>query len=415
MGSQLHVEIEPLQQQGDTLIIAAKVSGHPRRRSRTGKVWIEVPAALQSWLAIQGQADDIHDAFTRIFLLSAMEGHCDLVIHGNVSTRLLANLERWQAIASTWWPVYRRVELLADREISPAADAVQFDSMRAETLLALSGGLDSIETLYGHRLGRRGRNTRNITGCLFIHGCDIDWRDQRFAVARERVERLCQAADVQLVTARTNMKQLLPNWSISHCAAITGVMSLFQRRFAAGLIGCTWAYDNFEFVTVGNGSTAMTDPLLSSAGFQVIQDLAKTRIEKTLALRFETEVWKSLRVCYQQEDPVSNCGKCEKCIRQMLCMLAAGVDDFSSFRSPLTAEKIAATEPSGAANECEWRACYAVAQQQGLENRPEFRAMGRVLDRYALKKREVPVHLLSVAEQRRRKRGRWLQRMLRMI
>lgn len=415
MRAQLHVEIEPLISRDDAVVLAASISGHPRGRSRNGQVWIEIPARLQSLLPIQSAADDLHDAFARIFLVSAMEGDCDLVIHGNVSTSLLANLERWQAIASTWWPTYSRVELKADREISTADEAAQFNSQRTETLLAFSGGLDSIDALCGHRLGRRGRNTRNVTGCLFIHGGDIDWRDERFAAASDRIGQLCQATGVELLTVRTNMKQLLPNWSISHCAAITGLMSLFQRRFAAGLVGCSWAYNNFEFVTVGNGSTALTDPLLSSSGFQVIQDFASTRVEKTIALRDQPAVWKWLRVCYQGEDPSKNCGNCEKCIRQMLCMTVAGISDFSGFESPLTAERVAGAVPAGEAVESEWRSCYAMAQECGLGNRPEFQAMGRVLEQYAQRDRKVPVHLLSVSEQRRRKRGRWLQRILGMI
>jgi hypothetical protein len=415
MRPQLHIEIEPPTRKDDVLVLAARVSGHPRGRSRNGQVWIEIPARLQPLLPIQGADDDLHDAFARIFLISAMEGDCDLVVHGNVSTSLLANLERWQAIASTWWPTYSRVELRADREISTANEAARFDPQRTETLLAFSGGLDSIDSLYGHRHGRRGRNTRNVTGCLFIHGGDIDWRDDRFAAAANRVGQLCKDTGVDLLTARSNMKQLLPNWSISHCAAITGLMSLFQNRFAAGLVGCSWAYNNFEFVTVGNGSTALTDPLLSSAGFQVIQDFASTRIEKTIALANQPAVWKWLRVCYQGENPSQNCGNCEKCIRQMLCMTVAGVTDFSGFESPLTTEKVAGVVPAGEAIESEWRACYALAQQRGLGDRPEFQAMGRVLAQYDKRERKVPVHLLSVTEQRRRKRGRWLQRILGMI
>jgi hypothetical protein len=132
-------------------------------------------------------------------------------------------------------------------------------------------------------------------------------------------------------------------------------------------------------------------------------------------LRDQTAVWKWLRVCYQGEDPSQNCGNCEKCIRQMLCMTAAGVADFSGFQTPLTAEKVAGVVPSGAAIEREWRSCYALAQERGLERRPEFQAMERVLEQYAQRTRDVPVHLLPVAEQRRRKRGRWLQRILGMI
>ncbi len=411
MRSQLHIEIEQPTQRDGMIILGATVNGHPRRRNRNGKIWIEVPAQFQPWLTIQGQADDLHDAFARIFLVSAMEGNCDLVIHGNVTTSLLANLERWQAIASTWWPAYSRVELRADGEVSVTTETNRFDSRKTETLLAFSGGLDSIETLYGHRLNRRGRNTRNVTAGLFVHGFDVDWQDERFAAAFDRVGQLCKSVEVELLDARSNLKQMLPNWSISHCAAITGVMSLFQRQFAAGLLGCSWAYNNFEFVTVGNGSTAITDPLLSSGAFQVF---ASTRIEKTLALRNQPEVWKWLRVCYQGEDPSKNCGVCEKCVRQMLCMLAAGVNDFSGFESPLTIEKVTAVKPTGTAIESEWRSCYAFVQQGELQDRAEFQAMGRVLEQYAQNRPGVPVHLLPMAEQRR-KRRRWLQRMFGMI
>lgn len=412
MRSQLHVEIEqPIERDG-LIVLAASAEGHPKRRNRNGKIWIEIPAQWQSWLTVRGQADDLHDAFARIFLVSAMEGNCDLCIHGNVTTSLLANLERWQAIASTWWPAYSRVELRADREVDIAAEMAQYHRGQAETLLAFSGGLDSIDTLYGHRLNRRGRNTRNVTAAMFVHGFDIDWRDERFSGALDRVGQLCRPLGVDLLSARSNLKQLLPNWSISHCAAIMGVMSLFQRRFTAGLLGCSWAYDNFEFVTVGNGSTAITDPLLSSAGFQVIQDFASTRIEKTVALCDRPEVWKLLRVCYQGDDPSKNCGVCEKCVRQMLCMVAAGVEDFGGFESPLTPEKVAAVKPTGTAIENEWRACYSLAQQRGLQHRAEFVAMANVLEQYATSRPGVPEHLVPLAE-RRRRRPHFLQRMFR--
>ena len=208
MRSELHVEVDPLTRRDDRIVIGAQIHGHPRRRNRNGKVWIEVPAELSSWLAIQEKPDDSHDAFARMTVLSAMEADCDLIIHGNISVSLLANLERWQEIVTRWWPTYRRVHLSADCEVSASAAAESNNN--TETILAFSGGLDSVEALYSHRLGRRGRNTRNVTTCLFVHGFDIDWREARFSAACDRARRLCEPWGVNLTSVRTNLKQLLP-------------------------------------------------------------------------------------------------------------------------------------------------------------------------------------------------------------
>jgi hypothetical protein len=382
--SELHVEIEPLVSRDDAIVVSVQISGHPRARKRNGQVWIEVPADMYSWQAVQDKPDDLHDAFARMFLVSAMEADCDLVIHGNVSTSLLANLERWQDIVSRWWPSYRRVHLSADREVSSPAEAAANANLKAaKTIQAFSGGLDSIETLYGHHLDCRGRNTRNISTCLFIHGFDVDWRDERFATACDRARQLCKTWGVHLKSVRTNIKEMLPNWRISHAPVITGVLSLFQREFATGLLASTRAYESLEFVISENASTAMTDPLLSSASFQVIHDLASTRTEKTLLLKDRPEVWPLVRVCWEGKNPTANCGQCEKCIRQMLCMLAAGVDDFRGFQFHLTPEAVSRVQPHEGFLEDEWRACYALVEQQGREQLPEFQAMRHVLDQCA--------------------------------
>jgi hypothetical protein len=378
MRSQMHVEIEPVVHREGAVVISAQVNGHPRRRNRNGKIWIEAPAERLEWLAIQGNTDDLHDAFLRMLILSAMEANCDLVIHGNVSSSLLANMERWQDIVSRWWPTtYRRVDLVADREVDTPTGMA--NTATAETLQAFSGGLDSVESLYGHKLRRRGRNTRNVTACLLVHGFDIDYNDQRFGAAWDRTRRLCEPCGVELLRVRTNLKQMLPCWTACFPTGVAAMLSLFQRKFSVGQFAASVAYEDPYFIATGSTSTAMTDHLLSSSSFQVIQDLAITRMDKTMSLRDHPEVWKLLRVCWEGEDPTTNCGKCEKCIRQMLCMLAAGVEDFSGFQSPPTAQSIASVTPHHGAVEREWQVCLAMAEAEGRGNRPEFQAMRAVL------------------------------------
>jgi hypothetical protein len=381
--------VEPLQPEilVDALRIGGRVCGHPRLLRRNGMIFFDVPERTLEWLAIRGRSDDIHDALLRATIWSAMEAGGELTIHGRVSTRLLANMERYQEIVCRWWPKYRPVRLRADEEIGEeaASAAVGDDPVhKGSAVLAYSGGLDSTESLVAHTKGWRGRNTLKIDACVFVHGFDIPLHDGAFQGAYRRARAITDHYSTELVAVRSNLKYLLPLWETTYSAGLAAVLSLFERRFATGLLTASIAYENLLWVASDNGSTPWSDPFLSSGTFGIVPDLAATRIEKTERLARHPVVWRNVRVCWQGDDLSTNCGRCEKCIRQMLCMRACGVEDFSAFGRPLTSAAVLAAPSTVQIPMCfvvwEWQHVYEYAVREGLGDDEIFVAMRQALD-----------------------------------
>ena len=383
MVNEMHVEILRPEVLGEWVRVHGAIRGHPGRSGRNGALFFDVPAEKRDWLAVNGGSDDIHDAFLRATIWSAMEAGGGLTIHGRVSSRLLANLERYQDVVCRWWPKYRPVSLRADEEVGDeaAAQAVAGErARRGSAVLAFSGGLDSIESLAAHKDRRRGRNSLDVAACVFVHGFDIPLDDAAFSGALARARALTERHSTPLLVVRSNLKPLLPLWETTFSAGIGAVLSLLERRFDTGLLAASSAYENVHWIASQDGSTPWSDPLLSSATFRVVPDLAVTRVEKTERLASDATVWRNLRVCWEGDDLASNCGRCEKCVRQMLCMRACGVADFSAFARPLTPELVLATRlPMDVVVE-EWRRCYERALAGGLGRDPVFVAMKAVLD-----------------------------------
>jgi hypothetical protein len=383
MANEMHVDVLRPEVLGEWLRVRGVIRGHPRLPRRGGTFFFDVPAATRDWLAIGGGADDIHDAFLRATIWSAMEAGGDLTVHGRVSRRLLANLERYQEIVCRWWPRYHPVNLRADEEVGDedAARAVAGGgARRASAVLAFSGGLDSVESLAAHKGGRRGRNSLDIAACVFVHGFDIPLDDGAFGAALARARTLTDRYSTELLAVRSNLKRLLPLWETTFSAGISAVLSLFERRFGMGLLAASSAYENVHWIASEDGSTPWSDPLLSSATFSVVPDLAVTRVEKTERLAGDATVWRNLRVCWEGDDRSGNCGRCEKCVRQMLCMRACGVTEFSAFAAPLTPAVVLATQLPMTVVVEEWRRCYEHACAGGRGDDPIFLAAKHVID-----------------------------------
>ncbi len=379
MVRRMHLKVNRPTLRGEWIVLSAAIRGHPAWRKRNGTLRFEVPAARAEWLVMKDRPDDLHDAFLRAVIFSAMEAGRELVVHGRVSTSLLENLERFQRIIHAWWPEqYRPVRVCAEAEISGA----EWPHRRPgrEALLGFSGGLDSLYTLYRHQQGLAGGTARRLPVCVFVHGFDIPLGDACYGAAFERAGRMTAALGSTLVPMRTNLKRMLPLWGTTHTAALTAVLSLFERRFTTGLIAPD-ATDGDPYALAAKlGRKSFSDPFLSSATFRVVVDEdRRPRVEKSEMLRDRPLLRQNLRVCWQGDDLAGNCGRCEKCVRQMLCLKAIGIDDLRAFRAPLVPGRIIAVRP-GLAVLREWRTCYREARARGRASAPEFVAMRRAIE-----------------------------------
>lgn len=371
------MEILPLAFAGERVAIQARVSGHPGRRRRNGRLFFEFPAEIHPWSAIQGRADDCHDAFARALVMSAMEAHADLAVHGRVSRSLLDNLARFQAVVAAALPKYRPAEVLADEVIpSPATPR----AATGEAILGFSGGLDSVYTLYTHHRGVAAIGSRRVPNCLFVHGFDIPLWNSDFRGAFDRARRITDALSSRLVPLRTNLKGMLPYWPNSFGPALAAVLSLFERRYPEGILASSYEDANPYALEAGTTSTTLTDPLFSSATFTALHDPGNSRPEKSEMLRdFETGR-RYLRVCYAGRDLTTNCGTCGKCVLQMLSMKMAGVDDLSAFAKPLAVKNIRRILIGNRAHLWQWRNLIDYAVTHGWQDAELLDAMRQQAD-----------------------------------
>lgn len=303
-----------------------------RRRCRITKagrgtdleLWWEYPPEIE-----QPDASNC-DSYILAALMPAMKMGADVRIRGSVSGDLLANLTEFQYAWHKWRPdVYKMIAIQADGLIhmEPANDAA---------LVAFSGGVDAFFTLYRHLKKLDETVTQDIAAAVMIHGFDIPLAKKKdFTQAKQGVEKVLADTSVKLIVARTNIaEQAKMNWVDYHGTALASVLVGVQSIAGTALIGSTEPYSS---LILPWGSNPVTDPMMSSASFQIRHDGAGfTRLEKLKILSEWKAAMDHLRICWSGARKDRNCGVCEKCLSTRLLLLVAGVENPGCFDTPLT-------------------------------------------------------------------------------
>jgi hypothetical protein len=144
-------------------------------------------------------------------------------------------------------------------------------------------------------------------------------------------------ADLRLIPCRTNLRHLPSKpgfWEHRHVgAALASVGHAATVGPAFIFIGGTYPVAN----PVPAGSHAAVDSLFSSQRATIIHDGSRfSRLDKVRQLASWPAALKALRVCPANLGDQVNCGRCEKCLRTRLELLAAGVEDTTAFGPSLT-------------------------------------------------------------------------------
>jgi hypothetical protein len=292
-----------------------------------------VGAASEVWWRLPSRAvdpaDQSCDAFVVAALLPAMAAGADLVVHGLVSPSLLRNLDEFQAAWTAWKPDgYRRIAIkaLAEAEWTPPPG-------RGGAVTSFSGGVDSCYTALRHTR-QTGPHCRILRAGLMIHGFDIPLTEAgAFAVAAAGSRRLLDSLGIELLLGATNFRQAIRlHWEDIFAAALAAFLLLLRNRFATGLIPASWPYDSLHFPY---GSNPITDRLLTSDGFAIIHDGAgASRAEKLRALSGWPQALQDLRVCWDGRQDGRNCGRCAKCLRNLLNLRVIGIELPPCFARP---------------------------------------------------------------------------------
>ena len=209
----------------------------------------------------------------------------------------------------------------------------------------LSGGIDALALLRANRLEYPPEHPASIRDCLLLFGLnsfdfgDATPRPERLAAFETHVQRMRQLgrlADFTLVPVYTNARTLYPDfasWStIGFGAATTAVALALARRVSEAWLGS----DGLGLASPPLGSHALLLHHFSTAAVEIhLGHVNTTRLEKTRLVADWEGALPFLRSCLYLEVPpdgLVNCGRCEKCVRTRLALVALGkLDRATSF------------------------------------------------------------------------------------
>ncbi len=315
------------------------------------------------------------DPFVIASVVLAMQVGEDVLIHGEVSPSLLANLEVFQQAWATWKPErYRQVELRATVEKEPSLPE------RNAAISGFTGGVDSCFTAYRHTRGVTTRFPLPLKAVVMVHGFDIPLDDtEGYTRASAKAERQVTGLGLDLFRVETDFRALPVVWPDTFGSAVASVLSLFSGGFHAGLIAGGVSFDSYK--TIVEGSNPLTDPLLSSDSFRVICDGSGfRRVDKIAVLSDWSEGLKDLRVCARNPVRYENCCVCEKCIRNILSFRVLGLELPPCFDHDVTERQIRELRPLKEFTiSIGYEPIIRIAEQRGVGRESWVRALRKTL------------------------------------
>jgi hypothetical protein len=299
-----------------------------------------------------------------------------LRVDGEISPTLLANLDELQMVWHRWLPKRYSPILIEPEAISPAG------KVDGGAVTAFSGGVDSTFTVYRHLAAQPGSQLLDLRETVFVTGFDIPLDAMATSnVAFERAQRLLDGLAIQTARVRSNIRQLdvWQPWINSFGIAVSSALLLFQRSRSVGLLPSSEPYDRMLFPW---GSTPVQDWMASTDLMEIRHDGAGYgRIEKIAALSKWEPARHHLRVCWEGDDLGRNCGRCEKCIRTILCFWAIGDVTPPCFDRSPAIDEISKIKMLKRAVRSEFEMILEAAEKNGLSRQRWVIALRRRLRR----------------------------------
>ncbi|MGH7029991.1 MAG: hypothetical protein ACREEZ_06155 [Stellaceae bacterium] len=271
------------------------------------------------------------------FPLAAVHGEARIRVEAPACPMLVEGLRT----AHAWWSSWGGMPGPAPA-IETAARGNALSAGPRRSAAFLSGGVDGLHMLMRNRRLYRRDDPAYIRKALFIHGFDIGKRarapePERYRAALARLQPVAAETGLSLVPCRTDLRHLPSRpdfWTYRHNgAALAAVAHAALLSPALLFIGASHHAAN----PVPMGSHPAVDGLFSSQRITIVHDGARfTRLEKVRDLAAWPTALAALRVCPEVEGTQANCGRCEKCLRTRLELLAAGVDETAALGPSLT-------------------------------------------------------------------------------
>jgi len=282
------------------------------------------------------QIYDDASPFAAALLLPSMKQGEDLIIKGSISERLYKGMHAVMREVAGWNIGLKPIEIYAG--------AITPDTHQPHrTATFFSGGVDSFYTYLKHKKDAVAAN--RVDGLILVNGFDVDRRNkQLWKRTFKNIKAIAAAEKIELVTVRTNVQGLVDpilSWDYCHGGCLAAVGLSLRATFRRIYIPSTHSVEE----QIPWGSNLALDGHWSTESTSFVHDGTEaTRINKVISEIAQSPLaLEHLRVCYENEDGAYNCGKCDKCLRTMINLYAAGaLEKASTFPHYIDPELVAA-------------------------------------------------------------------------
>ncbi len=287
----------------------------------------------QIYFEINGQASEKLTISPHAFLLGGIIpalhfGEKRLQIEGDICSELIHGLYKVMQILNHWYRKPQGSLVL----IEPKSQFCLEKKIPSRSAFFFSGGIDSYSILKENRDHYRQEHPRFFRDGILVFGLELDDK-KRFNHVLEELKAAAKEVEINLVSISTNLYLVFrPEDEADH-------FRFWIDEFGgAGLAAVAHALsDLYTDVSIaGNcepdllapwGTHPILDPGFSSHNLTIRHEgISTSRLAKTRSIANWKPALHHLRVCnrYREYRPGRlNCGKCEKCIRTMLELLAA--------------------------------------------------------------------------------------------
>lgn len=275
------------------------------------------------------------DAFVLGCAIPALHyGERRLSVEGGICPELKEGITTAMSLLCHWfYPGRKPIAIEGKLKFGPSGEK---KSNRAGLLF--SGGIDSFATLRTNRLNIPTEHPRYIKDGLIVYGFEID-SPMAFEYVLQFYSGVAEDIGITIIPVYTNIyleyrrDDALQNFSFwsnkMQGAALSAVAHAFARRLNSVTIAGGHDIAHME----RTGTHPLLDPNYGSTELSIRHEgLRLSRLDKTRLVADWNAALQNLRVCPMVAHYTSermNCGKCPKCVKTMLGLLATGKLDKS--------------------------------------------------------------------------------------
>jgi len=275
-------------------------------------------------------------------ILPAMHhGERRIAIDGEICPRLAEGAAIAVDIVRAWHgPVKRPVSIEAGRSFR-----MPRPRLPPRSALLFTGGINATDVLLCNREDFPPGHPASIQVLVSVVGVEAGGPPGDPAPRIARIRRVADAAGIPLRVVATNVLDLESELGFVSRqflgAALASAALAVASDFDSAAIGSGWDVSH----GVRCGSHAFVDPHYSTGALEIRHEgSASRRLEKVARVARWEPALRDLAVCTDPAppEPWGNCGRCEKCLRTRLELVAVGAPDSAPFPPPtLSAETLA--------------------------------------------------------------------------